>query len=230
LLQHGSSPVAVSPLSALCALAHAAGVGRRLYPLQPPAPTSSAPDPSAWQPQRAECEAFLTFLFWAAGLLLPILLVVKTEPPHSLRRWEAAYASRLRAGGAGGAGGSAGSNHSSVRGSTGSSSSRGQPRDSPVAQERLEAAAAAAPAAPAAAAATVPAAYTAPARAAAVAEAAVRALCGRSWLAEQGPLPAYLGRHQQRQKLLDLPWWERCLAGTLVVALVWVLAVVTTGR
>jgi hypothetical protein len=38
-----------------------------------------------------QCEAFLSFLFVTVGLLLPVLLLVKTEPPASLRAWEQAH-------------------------------------------------------------------------------------------------------------------------------------------
>jgi hypothetical protein len=37
-----------------------------------------------------QCEAFLSFLFVSVGLLLPVLLLVRTEPPASLRAWEQA--------------------------------------------------------------------------------------------------------------------------------------------
>lgn len=40
------------------------------------------------QQQQAECESFLSFLFFTVGLLLPAWLLVKTEPPSSLRAWE----------------------------------------------------------------------------------------------------------------------------------------------
>ena len=38
--------------------------------------------------QEAKCEAFLSFLFYAVGLLLPMWLLVRTEPPASLHAWE----------------------------------------------------------------------------------------------------------------------------------------------
>lgn len=41
---------------------------------------------SANAPARAE--SFLTFLFCTIGLLLPVWLLVKTEPPTVLRAWE----------------------------------------------------------------------------------------------------------------------------------------------
>ena len=42
----------------------------------------------------AECEAFLTLFQFAVGLLMPMLVLVKTEPPHSLRAWDEACAAR----------------------------------------------------------------------------------------------------------------------------------------
>lgn len=38
--------------------------------------------------QQQHCEAFLTFIFASTGLLLPLAILVKTEPPTSLRAWE----------------------------------------------------------------------------------------------------------------------------------------------
>lgn len=53
-----------------------------------------------------ECAAFLTFLGLAAGLLLPLWLLVKTEPPASLARWDERQrvAARRREGGRGNSG------------------------------------------------------------------------------------------------------------------------------
>lgn len=39
-------------------------------------------------PPQAECEAFLSLFTLAVGLLLPIFVVVRTEPPTSLRAWD----------------------------------------------------------------------------------------------------------------------------------------------
>lgn len=49
-----------------------------------------------------DCQAFLSFLSAAVGLLLPLAALVKTEPPASLRAWE----DRARRSGAAGGGGS----------------------------------------------------------------------------------------------------------------------------
>ena len=38
--------------------------------------------------QQQQCEAFLSFIFLAVGMVLPVLLLVKTEPPTSLRAWD----------------------------------------------------------------------------------------------------------------------------------------------
>ena len=57
----------------------------------------------------AECEAFLTLFQFAVGLLMPMLVLVKTEPPHSLRAWdEACAACESSAAGAAGGSGSGG--------------------------------------------------------------------------------------------------------------------------
>ena len=42
--------------------------------------------------QEAECESFLSFLSVLVGLLLPLCLIVRTEPAASLRRWENSWA------------------------------------------------------------------------------------------------------------------------------------------
>lgn len=42
--------------------------------------------------QEVECESFLSFLFYAVGLLLPLWSLLITEPPASLAAWEAAGA------------------------------------------------------------------------------------------------------------------------------------------
>lgn len=39
-----------------------------------------------------QCEAFLSFLFLAVGMFLPLALLLRTEPPISLRAWEEAQA------------------------------------------------------------------------------------------------------------------------------------------
>ncbi len=61
----------------------AGGVGQSMFPALD---RSSRPE--------AECEAFLTLFQFAMGLLLPMLVLVKTEPPHSLRAWDEACAAR----------------------------------------------------------------------------------------------------------------------------------------
>jgi hypothetical protein len=38
--------------------------------------------------EQQQCEAFLSFVFLAFGMVLPLLLMVKTEPPTSLRAWD----------------------------------------------------------------------------------------------------------------------------------------------
>jgi hypothetical protein len=38
--------------------------------------------------QQQQCEAFLSFVFLAFGMVLPLLLMVNTEPPTSLRAWD----------------------------------------------------------------------------------------------------------------------------------------------
>lgn len=48
--------------------------------------------------REGECEAFLNFLSLVVGLLLPVVLAIKTEPPASLQRWERSAA---RGGGGG---------------------------------------------------------------------------------------------------------------------------------
>lgn len=44
----------------------------------------------AARPPQAECEAFLSLFTLAVGLLLPIFVLVRTEPPTSLRVWDLA--------------------------------------------------------------------------------------------------------------------------------------------
>lgn len=61
----------------------AGGVGQSMFPLLM---RNSRP--------HAECEAFLTLFQFSIGLLLPILVLLKTEPPHSLRAWDEACAAR----------------------------------------------------------------------------------------------------------------------------------------
>lgn len=68
-----------SPL--LCSVA--GGVGQSMLPLLE---RSRHPE--------AECEAFLTLFEFAVGLLMPMLVLLKTEPPHSLRAWDEACAAR----------------------------------------------------------------------------------------------------------------------------------------
>ncbi|KAL4419555.1 hypothetical protein ABPG77_006886 [Micractinium sp. CCAP 211/92] len=58
-------------------------------PAGPAVPAGSAARDELAQ-QRTECEAFLNFLYWTVGWLLPMCLILKTEPLHSVRRWEAA--------------------------------------------------------------------------------------------------------------------------------------------
>lgn len=62
----------------LTAFALPGGVGQSLFPLLERSPNQ----------QEAECESFLSFYFYAAGLLLPLWVLVKTEPPSSLAEWE----------------------------------------------------------------------------------------------------------------------------------------------
>lgn len=47
--------------------------------------------------QGQQCEAFLTFLFVATGLLFPVAFLLATEPPHSLRAWGARQQQLLHA-------------------------------------------------------------------------------------------------------------------------------------
>lgn len=54
-----------------------------------------------------ECEAFLTCLSVALALLLPAYVAVKTEPPQSLQRWEAAQWVRAVGAGSRGSGSAA---------------------------------------------------------------------------------------------------------------------------
>lgn len=39
--------------------------------------------------QELDCEAFLSFFFITVGVLLPLAVLIWTEPPASLRAWEA---------------------------------------------------------------------------------------------------------------------------------------------
>lgn len=57
--------------------------------LSPAAVVLNGAHPPSGNPQQ-ECEEVLSFLSLSVGLLLPLLLVVKTEPASSLERWEAA--------------------------------------------------------------------------------------------------------------------------------------------
>lgn len=54
------------------------GVGQSMFPLLL----------RSGRQREAECESFLTFLFYTVGLLMPMWLLVKTEPPSALRAWE----------------------------------------------------------------------------------------------------------------------------------------------
>ncbi|PRW33626.1 putative NADH dehydrogenase [ubiquinone] 1 alpha subcomplex subunit mitochondrial [Chlorella sorokiniana] len=56
--------------------------------------------------EELDCESFLTFLFIMVGVVLPLVVLVKTEPPASLKAWEERrQRANSSSGGSGGGGG-----------------------------------------------------------------------------------------------------------------------------
>lgn len=166
-----------------------------------------------------DCESFLSFLFILVGVVLPLAVLVWTEPPASLRAWEQrreAASSADRTGGDG-SGSSAGSGASGASGG-GSGANGGTPNSS---KRR----------------GVWSCAIAAGSRACYLLEAGMRELCGRSWMAPAQPQQAQRARHTQRMAAtagaagpnpsadLELRWslagWQRGMAWWLLISLIW---------
>lgn len=177
-----------------------------------------------------DCESFLSFLFIMVGVVLPLAVLVWTEPPASLQAWEqrrqsaSTSASRNIGGGTGanavGSRGS-GSSGSSVAGSRASGGSGSHAvRGSYKSRGGWGSARAAA------------------SRAALLLEAGMRELCGRSWMAPAVAQQAQRGRQlaatsaagpqqlaRQLSADLEMRWslagWQRGIAWWLLISIIW---------
>lgn len=163
-----------------------------------------------------DCESFLSFLFILVGVVLPLAVLVWTEPPASLRAWEqrrqaASSADRTGGGSDGGAsGGGAIGSGGSGSGARGSSSKRHGVWSCAIA---------------------------AGSRACYLLEAGMRELCGRSWMAPAQTQQAQRTQHTPRTAAtagahgpnpsadLELRWslagWQRGMAWWLLISLIW---------
>ena len=155
--------------------------------------------------QQVECEAFLSFVFIMAGIVLPIALLLATEPPQSLAKWEDGQRGGEGGWRAWGGGDRQGSGSGSSSGASGGGGLCGR------SLHRLRAACGVA---------------------AAAVEGAIRRLCRRSWLAS-GPaeaLEAVPRSHPQELMVSGgafewgpLRGWKLLVAWWILLFLLWAL-------
>lgn len=218
-----SGHVPASPSNCIppCPPPHAGGIGQATSHLQQ-------------HSTELDCQSFLSFFFILIGIVLPLVVLVWTEPPASLKAWEerrrraigcrdngsntSATGSSSRVGGSG----SSGAGSSAADGSRGTSNSGSGGDGSSQKQPGLWGGACAAAG-----------------HAVLVLEAAMRELCGRSWMAPWAPTQPQHAQHAQQAAAavpgrridrqlsadLELRWsmagWQRGMAWWLLISLIW---------